>query len=487
MRGRVCVSARRLKGAGAARLRIGGLMLVSLACKAETSGIPDVLTDPLLTRPIALDAGPRLPGDDVPALCPPAVDLTRPLTIGDAVDLALCHNPRIRVAWASIKIQAAALGEARSAWLPTINGSISPLVTRNRYPDAPSMNTRSVGRTSNASLNWRLLDFGGRAANRDAAQQLLTAALASHDAAMQQAVADVVGSYFDIQNAQAAFVARTEAVALAESTLHASRQRLAGGIAARSDVLQAETALAKARLAARRTGGEVARARAELVYAAGLPVDTRVDVTEAVAPIATDALRQLSDWLRDAESAHPEIRAARAQWKAVEAKVTTVRSEGMPTLDLSGTLSRNGYPNQGLQSRRSTQTSLGLTLTIPFFEGFSRTYRIRGAQAQAERAHAQLLDTQQQILREVLKAHADVETTADSLDASARLLVAAEAALASARNRYTLGAGDILELLSAQTALSDARQERVRTLAEWEAARLRLFASAGVMGRWVVR
>ncbi|WP_321959493.1 TolC family protein [Burkholderia cenocepacia] len=462
-------------------------MFTSIACKAETRGIPDPFVDPLLTRPAVLETGRRLPGDDMPVACPPSVDLTKPLAIGDAIDLALCHNPRIRAAWASIKIQAAALGEARSAWLPTVNGSISQLTTYNRYPDAPSMNTRGIGRTSNASVNWRLLDFGGRAANRAAAQQLLTAALASHDAAMQKAVVDVIGSYFDVQNAQAAFTARTESAVLAESTLNASRKRLAQGVASRSDVLQAETALAKAKLAARRAGGDAVRTRAELLYAAGLPAGTRIEVAEAVAPGASEAIRQLGDWLDEAEDSHPEIRAARAQWKAAEAKVTTVRSEGMPTLDLSGTLSRNGYPNQGLQSVRATQTSIGLTLTIPFFEGFSWTYRIRGAQAQAEQAQAQLVDTQQRILRDVLRAHADAETTADSLEASARLLAAAEAALASARNRYVFGAGDILELLSAQAALADARQERVRTLAEWEAARLRLFASAGIIGRWAFR
>ncbi|MBR8380279.1 TolC family protein [Burkholderia cenocepacia] len=485
MHGRVCVSARSLKG-GACPW-IFGLMLVSIACHAETRGIPDGLADPLLTRPSVLDAGKRLPGDDAPVVCASSTHPAKLLTIGDAVDLALCHNPRIRAAWASIKIQAAAVGEARSAWLPTVNGAISQLTTYNRYPDAPSMNTRGVGRTSNATLNWRLLDFGGRAANGAAAQQLLTAALAGHDAAMQKAVVDVIGSYFDVQNAQAAFAARTESATLAESTLRASHKRLAMGVASRADVLQAETALAKALLAARRAGGEVARARAELVFATGLPAGTRVEVEEAVVPVVLDAERQLSDWLRAAEDSHPEIRAARARWKAAQAKVTAVRSDGMPTLDLSGTLSRNGYPNQGLQSVRATQTSIGLTLTIPFFDGFSRTYRIRGAQAQAELAQAQLLDTQQQILRDVLKAHADAEATADSLDASARLLAAAEAALTSARNRYAFGAGDILELLSAQAALADARQERVRTLAEWEAARLRLFASAGIIGRWAFR
>ncbi|WP_230963648.1 TolC family protein [Burkholderia territorii] len=260
-------------------------MFVSVASNAETRGIPDGLTDPLLTRPPVLDAGQRLPGDDMPVVCASSNGPAKLLTIGNAVDLALCHNPRIRAAWASIKIQAAAVGEARSAWLPTVNGAISQLTTYNRYPDAPSMNSRGVGRTSNATLNWRLLDFGGRTANGAAAQQLLTAALAGHDAAMQKAVVDVIGSYFDVQNAQAAFAARTESATLAESTLRASRKRLAMGVASRADVLQAETALAKALLAARRASGEMARARAELVFATGLPVGTRVEVEEAVVPL----------------------------------------------------------------------------------------------------------------------------------------------------------------------------------------------------------
>lgn len=468
-------------------MSIGTLLLASISCEAGTRGFPDGFVDPLLTRPPVLDTGARLPDDDAPAACPPAVDPTKPLAMADAIDLALCHNPRVHATWASIKIQAAALGEARSAWLPTVNMSVSELVTQNRYPGAPSMNTRSAGRMANASMNWRLLDFGGRAANRAAAQQLLSAALASHDAAMQKAVVDVVGSYLDVQNAQAALTARTESATLAESTWSASRQRLAKGVAARSDVLQAETALAKARLAATRARADVARATAGLAYATGLPPDTRLDVIEAALPIATDASRQLRDWLRDAEDAHPEIRAARAQWKAAQSKVAAARSDGMPTLDLSGTFARNGYPNQGLQSLRSTQTSIGLTLTIPFFDGFARTYRIRGAQANVEQAQAQLVDTRQQILREVVKAYADAQTAADTLQESSRLLDAAQAALTSARRRYALGAGDILELLSAQAALAEATQERVRVLAEWEAARLRLFASAGFMGRWALR
>ena len=44
-----------------------------------------------------------------------------------------------------------------------------------------------------------------------------------------------------------------------------------------------------------------------------------------------------------------------------------------------------------------------------------------------------------------------------------------------------VSAADILELLNTQMALADARQERVRSLADWRSARLRLLATSGIL------
>jgi outer membrane protein len=54
-----------------------------------------------------------------------------------------------------------------------------------------------------------------------------------------------------------------------------------------------------------------------------------------------------------------------------------------------------------------------------------------------------------------------------------------QAALASVQRKFDKGAADMLEMLSTQAALSDAQQERIRCLAEWRSARLRLLAAAG--------
>jgi outer membrane protein len=124
----------------------------------------------------------------------------------------------------------------------------------------------------------------------------------------------------------------------------------------------------------------------------------------------------------------------------------------------------------------------GVTLNVPIFEGFGRTYRIQGAKAQVEQSDAQLQDTTNQILTEVVKAHADALTSLGTLKASDRLMAAATQSIQSSLRRYERHAADILEVLNSQSSLADAEQERIRAVAEWRSARLRLLANTGRLG-----
>lgn len=222
------------------------LMVVGIGFLAATTAhavdLPDVLVDPLLTRPPVLALGVTLPGDGAPLLCPAVADLTQLLAMGEAVDVALCNNPQLQSTWAAIKVQAAAVGEARAAYLPTLTGSVSQLHNRTWPSTFSTENATSTGHTVNAGLNWRLWDFGTRSANREAANQLMVAALAGHDATLQKVLNAVVGAYFDGLTAQAVLAARSQAAVLAQSTLVATQHREALGAAPVSDTLQASTA-----------------------------------------------------------------------------------------------------------------------------------------------------------------------------------------------------------------------------------------------------
>lgn len=459
----------------------------AISCNTWAMEFAYTLKDPLLARPNVLDRSATLPGDATSLVCAPLSpeiqNFKYPLALDTAVDIALCHNPQVKAAWAAIKVQAGALGEARAAYMPTLNATVSKLHNATSYPNSNLPDAYNDGKTKYANLTWRLFDFGTRSANLESANQLLIAALASHDAALQKVLTSVVGAYFDAMTAQATLKAKTQAVELATGTWQTTQRRETRGIAAVSDTLQAGAARAKAQLALSRAQGDVQKTRSVLMYAMGLPTGTPLHLPDEHAAMADVRVQDLAQWLSEAQQKHPAIATARAQLAASKAKIQSVKAEGLPTLDFTQNHYQNGYPNQGLSSTNSKVNTVGFTLSVPLFEGFSRTYKVSGAQAQSEQSEAQLQDTELQILMEVVKAHADAQSAFVNLQASQQLLIATEAAVRSSQKRYDKGAADILELLSTQSALADAQQERVRCLSDWRSARLRLMSSAGVLGK----
>jgi outer membrane protein len=439
--------------------------------------------DPLETTPAVIHAGMKLPGEDSPAPCPVHKDFSTPLSLSDAVDITLCNNPQIQMAWANIKIEAGAVGEADAAYLPTLSSSVSRVRDKTTYPGFASADTTLTDNTVTASLSWRLFDFGVRSANRLAAEDTLSAALANQDATLQKTLSSVVQAYFDAFTARATVMAKTEDKTVAKKILVSARKRAQQGAAGNSDVLQAITALAKASLDKNRAQGEYRKALAVLVYSLGVPGETQIRLPDELATSTELSRRDLHDWLDLAQKTHPAILAARAQLAAARNKVDATSAEGLPSFDLAINYYQNGRPGQSLVPTTSHESTIGITLTIPLFEGFVRTYKVQGAKAQAEEKTAELDDTEHKIVMDVVKAYADADTALNNLQASESLLNAALNALAVVEHKYDQGAADIVALLNTQSALADAQQQRIQSLDEWRSSRLKLLASAGQLNR----
>ena len=236
----------------------------------------------------------------------------------------------------------------------------------------------------------------------------MVAALSSHHAALQKTLTDVVQAYFDAQTAKAAYGAKQKSEEIALQTLETARRREEKGAGAVSDTLQAATAHSRALLEKSRAQGAYRKSLSLLVFAMGIPAQTSITLADDLYDTRSPDTKELDAWLEETRKQHPAIIAAKAQLDAVNHKVDAARSEGLPTLDLTANYYQNGYPGQGLQPSQTQTYTVGLALTVPLFEGFSRTYKIRGIEAQVEQRVAELQDAEHNILMEVVKAYADV-------------------------------------------------------------------------------
>ena len=173
-----------------------------------------------------------------------------PLTLVEAVERALCNNTQTRQAWVRIKVQAAAVGFSKAAYLPSVTGSLQGVhdESSTNVRDHPelSSNNRSDGATASVSLSWVLYDFGGRDSGLRNARELLAAAQANHEATLQAVFAAVTKDYYAAQGAQGVKDASVEIERAAKDSFEAASGRVNKGVAPVSDVLQAHTAFAQA-------------------------------------------------------------------------------------------------------------------------------------------------------------------------------------------------------------------------------------------------
>ena len=431
------------------------------------------------------EANREAAGQPTPSASLPQSDQPQ-LSLSQAVRLALCRNAEVRGAWSAIAQQAAALGQARSAYLPQISAGANRYRSRLRYPGTAAPDSSLRVSSQNIGLSWLLFDFGAREARNEAANLQLQAALASRNAIIHNALREVAQTYFDAQIAWSRRQAQEELLPLAERTLQTTRRRQSRGASSGNDTLHAESALARIQLERSRAEGDYRKALSSLTQTLGLPAHTRYRLAPLIAlpePAAGKTGRQilqkaLDDWLAEAAERHPAIRSAQAQWQAARANVRAVRAEGLPTISAGYNFYRNGRPNTALDTLQSRESVLSISLTLPLFDGFNTTYKVRGAQALAEQKKTEYEAARQQVLREIAQTHAETQAALDNLDAARRLFLTAQAAAQSTQRQYEGGAADILRLNQSLQDLQQALLERTRAEAEWLAARMKLWAIA---------
>jgi outer membrane protein len=416
--------------------------------------------------------------------------LSTPLRLEEAVDRALCDNPKTREAWANVKVQAAAVGVAKAAYLPTLSGNWQDVrddsVTNvTNYPTLSSAD-RSTVQNGSISLNWVLYDFGGRKAALRNAQGLLAAARANQDATLQVAFSTVATDYYAAQAAAGKLLTSQETEQISHDSFVAASARVRNGVAAITDQLQAQTSYAQATYNRAKAEGDLQTALGTLASDMNLNPGQPISIPSVADGVMPDRdfTESVADLIDEAERIHPSIAAARAQLDAAIAKERQTRAEGLPNISFVAKYSHNNQPaSLGLGEPQFPATGhdwyFGVQVQIPLFEGFGRTYQVRQAEAQIEVQQSTLDEARQQVSLDVWKSYQALQTDTDNLDNTAALLQIAQRSFDAAKHRYVSGVGNILELLNAQSSLSDANRQRIQALTDWRAARLQLAAKIG--------
>ncbi len=406
----------------------------------------------------------------------------RALSLSAAVDVALCRNPATRSSWAAARAQAAALGGAESALLPTLSGTGSETRTYGTHVDVNGNSVSTPQDTRDAALNlsWTLYDFGGIRANIKSARFGLDAAADTVNSTSQQTVLNVVQSYYGVVAADAAVVAAKSAEAAYARSVEIAEALQKGGAASLSDVLQAQTAYDQAVLTRVQYEYAAASAHGTLSVAIGSPANVALKLDAQPVPASVPAFTaRMADLMAQAQRQRPDLAAAFAQRDAAEANVTVARAVGRPSISIQAGRSSSNTTDATNQN----YSQVGIYVTVPIFTGFKVAYGVRQAQAALESSEVNVDKIRLQVSSDVWNAYYSLDSANQQLTATTTLVKTADQNQQVALGRYQAGVGTILDLLTAQAAAATAAQARISAELAWETARGQLALALGHLTR----
>jgi outer membrane protein len=395
------------------------------------------------------------------------IDPHRRYTLPELIDLAQRHNPETRVAWEQAKAQAASLGVARSALFPTLAAVVLGSTIRQATLLGEFFQRQTLGVFEPVlRVEYLVFDFGGRSGAIDLAKaNLLVSNLAFNDT-HRQIIFQVSSAYYRLLNAQGQREAAEVSLKNAQTVEEDAQNRLNNGLATKPDVLEATAARTQSDFDLQAAIGAQDIARGNLATTMGLPPGTAFQVQEIGELTTPSAMADSVD--KDIDRAfaqRPDLLAQVARVRAANASIKQARSTYFPNLSFSGDggLAR-AYGQQDLLPGTYAQGEtwdVGLQLKWTLFDGARREHEIAQAVAEKRAAQADIDVLRDQIADQVWTAYSNMKTALRQQLAAAALLTASDQSYEAARESYNYGVRNLLDVVSAQRVLAQARSEDV--------------------------
>ena len=435
-----------------------------------TLGMTVVLVSCGTARDPGTSAAPAAAWAPPSSAVPPPIAKQRPsdlgtLTMAHAIDIALQNNPATRIAWLQARQARDIVGSRQSAYYPEVDIGASYNRTRQATQGGRTIfNSTTFG--PSLTLTYLLFDFGGRAAQVEEARQVLIAADFTHNQQIQNTILQTEQAFFGYMDAKALLDAQAATLKERQTSLDAAQERHRAGVATIVDVLQEQTALSQAQLTYESLDQNLRVFQGTLATSLGVAVTTKFDVGTLPADVPMQQVTTAVDALiTQAEAQRPDFASARAQIEAAGARVREARQEGLPTLGLTFVGSRTTF--RGVASGTASPYSLGIAMRFPLFTGFRAQYDVHAAQAGVDIAREDARTLQQQIDLQVWSSYYGLSTASQRVRTSRDFLNSAQQAADVAQDRYRNGVGSILDVLTAEAALENARAQEIQARADW--------------------
>jgi outer membrane protein len=404
-----------------------------------------------------------------------------PRTLAEALAATYANQPALQAERAKLRATDENVPQALAGWRPTVvmNGSAGygdgmsrQFVKSGGGAWLNSQTDRLIG-TAQATLTQPLYSGGKTQANVNRAKNQVIAERANLIAQEQTSFTNTVNAYVGVIQAQQLLGLNINNEQVLARQLQATNDRFRVGEITRTDVAQAEAALAGATAQRQTAEGNLQTARGTFQQVVGfMPPGDLVEPQPLSLPVKTQ-----QDATVMAGNNNPAVVAALFNDAAAKDAVDVAFAQLLPTVALQGQVFQSN--NAGARSSQSNGYQAVVNVTVPVYQGGSEYSAVRQARQTAQQTQKLVDDSRRTAVQSAVQAWETLAAAKASAASTREQIRANEIALEGVEREAIVGSRTTLDVLNAQQALLNSQVTLVQNLAQVVTASYQVAAAVG--------
>lgn len=399
--------------------------------------------------------------------------------LSQILDLALSNSTQTRVAWQNAKAAAADKLRVDAAFYPQLSGSVGVGQENPKQPPGENWQGSWVLSPS-VTIQYMLFNFTSRAAASAAAAEGLKAANYVYNQSLQDLVLNVTEQFYALYDSVATLSVLQTNIDEAETTFEAASKRLKVGLGSEQDAALAESTYRNAQYQYEALVGIVESKRAALAQLIGLKIsdDLRLNMSSLEdSDLKKLHVENLKPLIESAIDQRQDLRASHATSRQALLSMKSASFAQWPEFNLNF----NTSFDQLLPFSKGATLNLAATVSIDWdiFSGFASHAQYLKNSSAYNASLENLRQKELDIYAEVWTHFHSFKSTEKQLSAAKTLLDSAESSFKAAYASYTNGLSTLINLLSAQETLSNARKIKIVAISDRAIAAARLSHALG--------
>ena len=399
-------------------------------------------------------------------------------TLERCIDHAVENNITIKQQQLNVEQHQNSYEQTRLGVLPTVNAGLSQSYSFGQSTGGDNINVNNNSSSTSGYISANVTLFNGLSKyNRIKASKLdYEAAVQNLEQAKNNIALNITSAYLDVLLNKELLATAQEQLQLTQEQIEINRQQVEAGKLAAGKLLETESQAAQEELDVTNRENSLWISKITLQQLLELPITDGFDI--AVPDIDFDqvaaTLLSVDTVYERAVEERPEIKSRELAVESADRQIAVARAQQYPSLSANAGYSNSYYKMSGMQNPSLSDQldvhgskSIGLSLSIPIFNGWQARTSVKNSKLQYQNTQLELQQAKNTLLKEIQQVYVNAQAALKRYESSQKAVGSADESFRYVKEKFDLGIVTPLEYNESKNRLTQAQSTFIQAKYEY--------------------